>query len=283
MSDLRPRLRPSRRVRRRRTILIASVAAAALVIATGIGVAFALAGQGKGAPMPVPSTSRTASATPAPSASSTPTPSPTPTFDKTAQSIDDPNSYWVVVNKLRPLNPADFAAGDLVAVPVPYINEPYLRQAASDAVVAMFAAFTAETGLQMQAQSAYRSYSTQVSVYQGWVDSLGQAAADLTSARPGYSEHQTGLAIDINALPDQGCALAPCWGDTPHAQWLLANSWRFGFIVRYQGDKTAITGYESEPYHMRYVGVDLATEMHKTGVRTLEEFFGLPAAPGYAG
>jgi D-alanyl-D-alanine carboxypeptidase len=281
VSDLRPRLRPSRKVRRRRTILVASIVVAAIVIAAGVGIALALAGQHKGSPMPVPSTSRTASGTPTPSPS--PTPSPTPTFDKTAQSIDDPNSYWVVVNKLRPLSPADFEAGDLVAVPVPYINEPYLRQAASDAVVAMFAAFTAETGLQMQAQSAYRSYSTQVEVYQGWVDSLGQAAADLTSARPGYSEHQTGLAIDINALPDQGCALEPCWGDTPHAQWLLANSWRFGFIVRYQGDKTAITGYESEPYHMRYVGVDLATEMHNTGVRTLEEFFGLPAAPDYAG
>jgi D-alanyl-D-alanine carboxypeptidase len=74
-----------------------------------------------------------------------------------------------------------------------------------------------------------------------------------------------------------------CWGDTPHAKWLLANSWRYGFIVRYQGDKTPITGYESEPYHMRYVGVALATEMHTTGVRSLEEFFGLPAAPDYGG
>lgn len=90
------------------------------------------------------------------------------------------------------------------------------------------------------------------------------------------------MAIDINALPDQGCALEVCWGNTPHAQWLLANSWRFGFIVRYPGDKTAITGYESEPYHLRYVGIEVATELHKTGITTLEEFFGLPAAPDYA-
>ena len=135
----------------------------------------------------------------------------------------------------------------------------------------------------MQSQSAYRSYSTQESVYAGWVDSLGQEGADLTSARPGHSEHQTGLAIDINALPDQGCALEPCWGDTPHAQWLAANAYRFGFIVRYPDGKTDITGYEYEPYHMRYVGIELATEMHTTGITTLEEFFGLPPAPDYAG
>lgn len=274
--DLRPRRRPSRKVRRRRIILVASIIGAVLVIGTGIGVALGLTGQPKETPMPVPSPSR--SATP----SASPTPIPTPTFDKAAQSIDDPNSYWIVVDKLRPLKPQDFEASDLVEVPVPYINQPFLRQAASDAVVQMFAAFNAETGLSMQAQSAYRSYSTQVGVYQGWVNQLGQAGADLTSARPGFSEHQTGLAIDINALPDQGCALEPCWGDTPHAQWLQANSWRFGFIVRYPGDKTAITGYEYEPYHLRYVGVELATELHNTGVTTLEEFFGLPAAPDYS-
>ena len=223
--------------------------------------------------------------TPAPAPTPTPsrsTPTPTPTFDKSANSIDDASSLWVVVNKLRPLNPVDYSP-DTVLVPVPYVYEPYLRPEAADAVVQMFAAFTSETGLEMQSQSAYRSYSTQESVYAGWVDSLGQEGADLTSARPGHSEHQTGLAIDINALPDQGCALEPCWGDTPHAQWLAANAYRFGFIVRYPDGKTDITGYEYEPYHMRYVGIELATEMHTTGITTLEEFFGLPPAPDYAG
>ena len=139
----------------------------------------------------------------------------------------------------------------------------------------------AQTGLELQAQSAYRSYSVQQGVYDGWVSSLGQEAADLTSARPGHSEHQTGLAIDVNALPDQGCALEPCWGDTPHAAWVAENAYRFGFIVRYQDGQTAITGYEYEPYHLRYVGIELAAEMHETGVKTLEEFFGLPPAPDY--
>ena len=275
MSELRPRNRPTRQVRRRRTILVASIAGVAAIIAIVVAVV-ALQPPAEPPRMPTP--------TPSPSATPSPTPTPTPTvagFDKTAQSIDDPASYWVVVNKQRPLTVLDYEAPDIVPVPVAYVNEPYLRQAASDAAVQMFAAITAETGLELQAQSAYRSYSVQEGVYAGWVSSLGQEAADLTSARPGHSEHQTGLAIDVNALPDQGCALEPCWGDTPHAAWVAENAHRFGFIVRYQDGMTPITGYEYEPYHLRYVGVELATEMYTTGVKTMEEFFGLPAAPTY--
>ena len=277
MSDLRPRRRPSRKVRRRRAIVILSAIGVFGVVVVVSVILFSM-------------NNRTEPVATTPPPSRTPTPTPTPSvsaspsaqgFDKTAQSIDDPSSYWVVVNKQRPLTVLGYEATDIVAVPVPYVNEPYLRQAASDAAVQMFAAITAETGLELQAQSAYRSYSVQESVYAGWVDSLGQEAADLTSARPGHSEHQTGLAIDVNALPDQGCALEPCWGDTPHAAWVAENAHRFGFIVRYQDGQTAITGYEYEPYHLRYVGVDLATEMYTTGVKTMEEFFGLPAAPTY--
>ncbi|MBC7591664.1 MAG: M15 family metallopeptidase [Salinibacterium sp.] len=237
----------------------------------------------KSIPAALPTKSPTATPTPTPSVTPTPTPIPTPTFDATAQSIDDPNSYWVVADKLRPLNPSDWEPPDLVEVPVAYANQPYLRQAASDAVVAMFAAFSAESGgLQMQSQSAYRSYSSQESVYAGWVSSLGQAGADLTSARPGYSEHQTGLSIDVSASPAT-CSLEQCFGDTAQGQWLAAEAWRFGFTVRYPNGKTDVTGYEYEPWHMRYVGLELAAELHNTGILTLEEFFGLPAAPDYAG
>jgi D-alanyl-D-alanine carboxypeptidase len=275
----RPRRRPSRAVRRRRTIVVASAIGVFVLATVATLVIVNLPREGSAPP---PETSATSpSPTPTPTLTETSAEPVTPTFDKTAQSIDDPASYWVVVNKLRPLAIQGYAAPDLVAVPVPYINEPYLRQAASDAVVQMFAAITAETGLSLQAQSAYRSYDTQVSVYQGWVDSLGQADADLTSARPGHSEHQTGLAIDVNALPDQGCGLEPCWGALPEAQWVAANAYRFGFIVRYPDGKTPITGYEYEPYHLRYVGLELAAEMRTTGITTLEEFFGLPAAPTY--
>jgi D-alanyl-D-alanine carboxypeptidase len=216
------------------------------------------------------------------SASPSPTSTPTPTFDKTAQSIDDPASAWVVVNKLRPLNPQDYAAADLVETPVPKQNPSILRQAVADAVVAMFAQYKAETGLEMQVQSAYRSYSTQVRVYNGWVSSKGQAYADSHSARAGHSEHQTGLALDISALPLK-CPLEACFADTPQGQWLAANAYKFGFILRYPNGMDAITGYTFEPWHYRYVGVELATEMHDEGVATLEEFFDLPPAPTYAG
>ncbi len=273
MSELRPRNRPTRAVRRRRTILIVSIVGAVLVAA--VIATLVLLSPRTVEPTPTPTPTR---ATPTPSP--TPTPTPTPTFDTSALSIDDAASLWVVVNKQRPLNPVSYEPA-VVPVPVPYINEPFLRQEAADAAVQLFAAITAETGLELQAQSSYRSYSTQESVYAGWVDSLGQAGADLTSARPGHSEHQTGLAIDVNALPDQGCALEVCWGNTPHAQWIAANSWRFGFIVRYPDGMTPITGYEYEAYHLRYVGIELATEMHTTGVATLEEFFGLSPAPDY--
>jgi len=201
-------------------------------------------------------------------------------FDKTERSIDDPASLWVVVNKLRPLDPQDYAADDLVSVPVAYANPPILRKYASKAVVKMFAAFTDETGLEMQSQSAYRAYSVQVRVYNGWVGQLGQKGADLTSARPGYSEHQTGLAIDISAKPAE-CTLAACFADTPQGKWLAKKAWKYGFVLRYPEDATDITGYEFEPWHYRYVGEDLAKEMHDTKTETLEEFFGLPDAPDY--
>jgi D-alanyl-D-alanine carboxypeptidase len=187
-----------------------------------------------------------------------------------------------VVNKLNPLTPADYAAPDLVSVPVPFVNAPTMRKEAADQIVAMFAAYQGETGNQMQAQSAYRSYSVQANVYQGWVNSLGQEGADLTSARPGHSEHQTGLAMDISSVPAQ-CALDQCFAETDQGRWLAANAYKWGFILRYPNGMTSITGYEFEPWHYRYVGVSLATAMHDTGIQTMEEFFSLPAAPDYAG
>ncbi|WP_241992727.1 M15 family metallopeptidase [Cryobacterium lactosi] len=274
----------SPRVRRRRTLVAVT---AALLIVTG-GTAVILGGlTGRAAsdetaptPSAVASATPTASTPPRPAPSTTPDPTPAPTFDRAARSIDDPTSIWVVVDKLRPLNPTDYAPDDLVDVPIPFANAPQLRQEASDAVVALFAAFTAETGLALQSQSAYRGFDAQTRIYNNDVGNLGQAGADLSTARPGTSEHQTGLTIDISALPGE-CSLNACFADTPHGQWLAANAWRFGFLLRYPADKTPVTGYEFEPWHFRYIGIDLATEMHTTGVTTLEEFFGLPAAPSY--
>ena len=209
-------------------------------------------------------------------------PATPPVFDRAARSIDDPASLWVVANKLRPLNPVDWVPPDLVTVPVAFQNQQPLRQEAADALVAMFTTAAAEGAGGMQMQSAYRSYDRQVSVYAGWVSRLGQVQADAQSARPGFSEHQTGLSVDISPVP-LSCALSACFGSTPQGVWLAANAWRFGFLLRYPADKVEVTGFTYEPWHFRYIGPELSTEMHTVAVSTLEEFFGLPAAPGYAG
>ncbi|UNT97216.1 M15 family metallopeptidase [Allobaculum mucilyticum] len=115
--------------------------------------------------------------------------------------------------------------------------------------------------------SNFRSYDTQSGLYFGYVGAYGQAEADTFSARPGYSEHQTGLAFD---LKDSAGNLIT---SPTEAQWLLDNSWKYGFIVRYQEGKEAITGYQAEPWHLRYIG-DRAQEIAQSGL-TLEEFLGV--------
>jgi len=214
--------------------------------------------------------------TPAPTSTST----PASTFDKSAQSTTDPASLWVVVNKKHPLNPVDYAPTDLVYPDLPNANHQPLRKPAADALVAMAAAAKSEAGLSLAIDSAYRSYPTQVSVYNQWVATKGQAVADNLSARPGTSEHQTGLAVDIGASPSD-CSLDVCFGTTAQGKWLAANAWRFGFLLRYPADKVAVTGYQYEPWHFRYIGVPLATELHDEHVETLEEFFGISGGESY--
>lgn len=196
---------------------------------------------------------------------------PPPAFDKTQYSLDDPASMWVVVDKRRPLNPRSYAPTDLTAVG----NGQYLRAAAAEAFARMVAdAKTA--GYSLSAESGYRSYDTQVSVYGNEVKNYGQAVADSESARPGFSEHQTGWSVDI-ASP--GC-IEDCFGTTAAATWVLANSAKYGFFQRYPDGKSAVTGYRHESWHFRYVGPALAAEIVKSS-QTMEEYFGLPAAPDY--
>lgn len=108
-------------------------------------------------------------------------------------------------------------------------------------------------------RSAYRSYDEQADVYAYWVALLGQEQADLISARPGHSEHQLGLAVDV-AGPS--CDGWDCFGDTPEGRWVAANAHRYGFIIRYPEGGTPVTGYAYEPWHLRYVGPRAAWMMH---------------------
>lgn len=205
-------------------------------------------------------------------------------FDASRHSLTDPNSIWVVVNKQRPLDPKEYVPADLETPPVALrlagtSSSMKLRKEAASALTHLFTA-AESNGTPLRLSSGYRSYTYQVGLYNGYVDKEGQGSADAESARPGYSEHQAGLAVDVGNL-NGSCEVKACFGDSPAGQWVAANSYKYGFIVRYPVGLTEVTGYEYEPWHLRYVGVDLATEMHRTGVQTLEEFFKLGAAADY--
>jgi zinc D-Ala-D-Ala carboxypeptidase len=190
-----------------------------------------------------------------------------PSFDKNEFSTTEPASLWIVANKKRPLSPLQYAPTDLVWVG----NNQQMRTQAGDAFSALVATAKAE-GLDIQALSGYRSYNTQVTVYNNEVKNNGQAAADTQSARPGYSEHQTGLAVDVGG---GGCGIENCFGDTAEGKWVAAHAYEYGFIVRYTAEKQDITGYRAEPWHLRFVGTKLTYELRKQNIATLEEFFNL--------
>ncbi|MDH6532166.1 D-alanyl-D-alanine carboxypeptidase [Aurantimicrobium minutum] len=226
-----------------------------------------------------PETEPTAKLTVTPSADAVVSATPTALFNRTVLSLDDPMSIWVVSNKHRSLNPAEFVPSDLSTVAgVPNEFSQPLREPAARAVEQLYAAAQSQ-GVNFGIISAYRDYNTQVALYNKYVNRDGQEAADTYSARPGHSEHQTGLAVDFD---DGGsCYLTACFESTAAGQWLATHAYEYGFVLRYPAGKEAITGFTYEPWHFRYVGVELATEMHNTGIQTLEEFFGLDAAPSY--
>jgi D-alanyl-D-alanine carboxypeptidase len=250
----------------------------AVVLAIGGGAWWAAVGPGgPRAAASVPSataTPRSSSTESRPSPTVTTTPTPMPTFNMAQFSLTDPTSPWLIVNKTHPLNPLNYAPSDLVYPDVSYVNRQPMRQEVANALVTMFQAGGTEAGLHFSVQSAYRSFGTQTSVYNDDAAAHGTAYADTDTARPGYSEHQTGMAVDISSVP-ASCSLDACFGTTPAGQWLAANAWRFGFLLRYPADKVDVTGFTYEPWHFRYIGVPLATEMHNRSVTTLEEFFGV--------
>ena len=125
----------------------------------------------------------------------------------------------------------------------------------------------AQEGLNIYLSSGFRPYDDQNQIYNNYVARDGQAAADTYSARPGYSEHQSGLAIDVNQIDDSFIG-------TPEAIWLENHCHEFGFILRYPQGKQSITGYQYESWHIRYVGTDISYQIHDSGL-TLEEFFGI--------
>jgi D-alanyl-D-alanine carboxypeptidase len=210
---------------------------------------------------------------------------PVTIFNPPKHSIDEADSIWVVVNKQRQISPLRYKPQNLVfpAFPRPKIQNPFglqLRDEAALATVELAAAMQAAGKGTLILNSGFRTYTTQKALYDRTKETRGLAVAEKLSARPGHSEHQLGLAADFSAR-GQGCVILVCFGNTEAGRWLEDNAHEYGFILRYPKGYRAITGFQYEPWHFRYVGVELAQEMHSKGVQTLEEFWGLGSAPDY--
>ncbi|WP_230311978.1 M15 family metallopeptidase [Turicibacter sanguinis] len=196
-------------------------------------------------------------------------------FYKDTVEVAHPDNLLVLVNKNYRL-PSDYIPSDLVYLNVPLYrpdtnNEAnYLRKVAADALSSLFSAANQEKGYALIARSGYRSYKTQVNLYNNYVSTNGQQYADSYSARAGHSEHQTGLTIDITAKSvNEG--LSQTFGQSKEGAWVAENAHKFGFIIRYPQGRTAETGYEYEPWHLRYVGVDAATYIYENNL-ILEDY-----------
>lgn len=188
--------------------------------------------------------------------------------------VEEPAAIDALVNKKNNLS-STYVPEDLVkleGIPTvlenPEINQ--LREMAYIALKDLFQAATDEEGYELHARSGYRSYGTQRDLYNSYVKNHGQAAADKYSAKPGQSEHQTGLSMDITCAA-MNFQLDDTFGNTDEGKWVSENAHRFGFIVRYPKGKEDITGYFYEPWHIRYLGVELATKVYESGL-TLEEY-----------
>jgi len=127
-----------------------------------------------------------------------------------------------------------------------------------------------KAGIEIVMTTAYRSYGFQSVLYNNYVANYGQAEADKYSAKPGFSEHQTGLAVDVSASSVE-YALTEAFDQTTEWKWLIENAADYGFILRYPKDKTDITGYMYEPWHFRYVGIETAKIITEEKI-TLEEY-----------
>lgn len=164
----------------------------------------------------------------------------------------------LIANKQHPL-PATYAPGE----------DPEAR-----AAFETMKAAAAEDGLNLNAFSTYRDFARQKQLYEGYTAKDGQEAADRYSARPGYSEHQTGLAFDIGEAGLEQHWASSSFGDTEGGKWLKANAHKYGFILRYPEGSEHITGYMHESWHFRYVGKEIAEEIYQKDI-TLEEYLGV--------
>jgi len=197
----------------------------------------------------------------------------TPKTPEKPEQQPDENGY--LPNQTLPTEPT-YIKGILLAnkiYPLPSTFAPEENPEARQALNQMLEA-AKQQGFDLVAFSGYRSFEYQTTLYNNYVNRDGQAAADRYSARPGYSEHQTGLAFDIGERGKEDVWLTEEFGETPAGQWLFAHAQEYGFILRFPQNKEEITGYMYESWHYRYVGKDVAKEIAKQSI-TLEEYLGV--------
>lgn len=201
---------------------------------------------------------------------------PAQTIAKNAEGlavVNNATSLLVLVDKKRNL-PSDYVPEDLVVPDVKFSfsgenEKKYMRKEAADALEELFAG-AKEDGIELTAVSGYRSYKRQKAIFDSNAQKKGADVANQTSAVPGQSEHQTGLAMDVSSASAK-YELETTFGDTKEGKWLASHAHEYGFIIRYPEGKEAITGYTYEPWHVRFVGKDVAQAVYDSGL-TLEEF-----------
>lgn len=195
-------------------------------------------------------------------------------------SLTEPGRVWIVVNKRNGIEIEGYLPELVYADGARNPLGGHLEADTNAALAELAQASVAEGAGEIGIASSARADWSQRGLYERELAAYGREVADAGVARPGHSEHQTGLAVDVVACGG-GCGSIEAFGGTAQGQWVAENAWRFGFIVRYEEDYTHITGYMPEPWHLRYIGTELAAAYHAGGFHTLEDFFGLPPAPDY--
>ena len=185
-------------------------------------------------------------------------------FYTNVTATDMSEGYQVLVNKYTKLD--ENYIPNLVTMSSVYSYENMQMEATAYEHFKQMVDAARNDGIKIYNISSYRSYSTQNYLYNNYVNSSGKSAADTFSARPGYSEHQTGLATDINTASS-----SDHFENTKEYEWLINNSYKYGFILRYPKGKEYITGYQFEPWHYRYVGTEIAKYISENNI-TYEEY-----------
>jgi len=188
------------------------------------------------------------------------------------ENYEEPSNVWTLVSKARAIGveyvPSKLVVPAVSSHPGVAANEKQVSKTIDEPLTKLFDA-AQKDGHSLMVGSAYRSAAYQEQIFNTYVSRVGYEQADRYSAHPGFSEHQTGLAVDISTTSQQ-CYLSECFIGTADGQWLAENAYKYGFTLRYPKGKEAITGYNFEPWHYRYVGIGLATALHQSGL-TLDE------------